>query len=216
MRFLFRSLILALLLGASGKLALGQSPNSDRCDWADCKTRKEPVPAAGDTWTAPAGSLPRCSAADRSGCADQCRREFDSRYHSCVDGCLAKRCVVPTPTPVPQPGQEVGAPCVEIESPICNEDCKTETSSRQPRCRRDCLQKACPEASAMDITSESLDPGTFRCERCKKRFEISCTRNCSIGMIGSYNGLESYGCQKACVMTNCSKSCGIGLPFQLK
>ncbi|MBN8550836.1 MAG: hypothetical protein J0M12_16090, partial [Deltaproteobacteria bacterium] len=77
----------------------------------------------------------------------------------------------------------------------------------------DCLQKACPEASAMDVTKESLDPGSFRCDRCTATCEVSCKRQCGLGMIGTYNGIETYGCQKACVMASCSKSCPLKLPF---
>lgn len=208
MKFALACLLLAGTI-CPGAAAFAQSAGSERCDWADCA----PAKTTPDSWKVAPSSLPRCTAGDRSVCGGECRKEFDDRFHACVDTCLSKRCVVPTPTPVPQPDQEVGAPCVEIESPICEDSCKNEAGSRQPRCRRDCLQKACPDASPMDVTSEGLDPGTFRCERCKKRIEITCSRNCSLGMTGTYGGLERYGCQRACVMANCNKACGIRLPF---
>jgi hypothetical protein len=153
--------------------------------------------------------LPVCGRGERALCGEDCRKEFDSKYHACVDTCLAKVCVQPTPTPKALANQDVGAPCVEIESPICDDDCRIETSSRQPRCRRDCLQKACPDASQAEIVNESLDPGSYRCDRCRKRYQQSCNRQCSFGGYATfpYGGLEQYGCEKACIMTSCSKSC---------
>ena len=209
MRFGLAVLCAFMCWSGSPNIAMAAPSTADRCDWAECAKPK----ATSGGWTVDSSSLPRCTPLDKSTCGDECRREFDDRYHVCVEGCLSKRCVVPTPTPPPGSSAEIGAPCVEIESPICNDNCKSEISARQPRCRRDCLQKACPEANGMEITSESLDPGTYRCQRCKKSYEISCTQQCLLGTSGTHSGLAGYGCQKACVMLNCSKRCGSLSPF---
>lgn len=193
-------------------LAIAMEAAADnRCQWADCTI----TPAPKDAWTIGSDSsgapLPVCKPSDKAACAETCRKEFDSRYRHCVNSCMQQRCVVPTPEPTPGPDGEIGAPCVEIESPICEEQCAGESSSLRPRCRRDCLQRACPDTNALDIAKESLDPGTFRCDRCRKRYEVSCARQCALGMIGTFAGLERWGCEKACLITYCSKSCGTNL-----
>lgn len=181
-----------------------------RCEWAECQV----PPATTDTWQAAAPDrLPTCSSADKNFCAESCRREFDTRFKQCVDTCMQKRCVAPTPSPTPGGPQQVGSPCVEIESPVCENNCQIESTARRPRCRRDCLQRACPDTNQMDITKESLDPGAFRCDRCQSRFEIICNQNCTFGMIGTFPGIERWGCQKACIMFNCSRTCGSKLAF---
>lgn len=212
----FRAVFAALILLPATVSAQGSS----RCEWAAC----DPTPASTaasskEQWTV--SEAPRvlpapqavCTAADRNACAGECRREFDDRYHRCVDACLSTRCVRPTPSPTPGPATGIAAPCVEIESPVCVEDCKTQPESRRPRCRRDCLQRACPDSSPADVAAESLDPGTFRCERCRKRMEMTCARDCSLGVISGIAGIEQWGCQKACLIANCRNACGISFPF---
>lgn len=201
-------------------VAHAAAQSASRCDWAACDPTAAPtLSAAKEEWTVKGeraterSPLAVCTAADRSVCAGNCRREFDDRYHRCVDACLSERCVRPTPNPTPGPATGVAAPCVEIESPICVEDCKGQAESRQPRCRRDCLQRACPDASPADVAAESLDPGTFRCERCRKRMEITCARDCSLGVISGIAGIEQWGCQKACLIANCRNACGVSFPF---
>ncbi len=177
-----------------------------RCEWAQCS----PGTPAASSWTVEQGNggASVCGVGDKAACAEQCRREFDAKYKRCVETCLGGRCVQPTPVPSKGPEQSIGSPCVEIESPACQEQCVTESSGKQPRCRRDCLQRACPDASQLDIAKESLDPGTFRCERCKQQYAISCGRQCALGMLGTFPGIERWGCEKACVISYCSKSCG--------
>ena len=196
-------------------IAVAQEDAASRCDWAECRTEK---PARGDSseWTA---SLPSCEKSDEAFCGDKCHGEFDSDYHRCISKCMKSRCLRPgegRDSHNAASGTGAEEPCLILESAACEENCSGDKSSQRARCRRDCLQRACPEANQRELAGEAADPGSIQCDSCRQRNQFDCQRTC---LGGSYSrsgmavsGLAGLACEKACLMSACGKSCKMRIP----
>ena len=167
--------------------------------------------SAGDFALDTVDEKPRCGATDKNACNEQCRSEFADGFKFCVGQCMSKRCVVmPESTPAPVAERRE---CVEHESAACANECRGMESSRGSRCRRSCLMQRCPDAPPADISHEGADPGITGCRRCRSEHEMSCRRDCALGVFGAKQiGLAQLGCEKACLMGYCSKECGTRIP----
>ena len=211
---LTRLITLALLCAVSGTPLEAQRGN--RCEWAECGSGTTPEVSAPGTPLAPSPTvaLPICSGTDRARCREECRSVFDAAHHECVSRCLDGRCAPPAEPRVETP-QDARA-CLEIESTICGDQCRGETSARLTRCRYDCLTRRCPEASRAEAVEESSSPGTLACRRCEARHERQCGLTCRAGgaVAERFPGLLRFGCLKACLLSSCSGSCGAGSLFE--
>lgn len=152
-----------------------------------------------------------CSQTDHSTCAEECREFFDLAFRNCEKNCLAGKCRDETELPQAGKGSETADYCVEFESDSCVTLCLKEDSSRQKNCRRDCLSRACPNASASAVAEEALDPGTSSCNRCKKKELDSCKKLCRIqpGAFAEFpaRSLTFMACEELCVRSRCGGSC---------
>lgn len=188
------------------KQAQGQAPKEDsRCEWTDCSASAAPQERS---------TLRVCREEDRATCGDECRAEFDQQYFRCIDRCLSTRCQESAQTGARDaeraPGWESDL-CIEGESARCASECLDRGEGNQPRCRLACLGGACPNAPRKDIAEEAAKPGIVACRRCRAREERECRRACGVGFSarpeGSYSGLGSYACEKACIAGACGGGC---------
>ena len=160
--------------------------------------------------------LPDCTKRDELGCKDQCRDKFDDQFHLCVEQCLKPICAqkIVRSESEQRAEQASGTFCVETQSAECAKRCRMRDEKAAARCTRGCLLSRCPEADPMLIAKESLDPGAMGCERCRAQNERACARACAAsGGRGGFSGIAQFGCEKACLMSYCSKSCGSRVPF---
>jgi|GEM_PF-2798766 len=207
MRAFIPILVLVSTLALAPIDAESQSPEDGRCEWANCDDQSRQSAPSGD-FTTQAEERP-CDSTDRSECTDSCREEFGPDYKRCISNCLESRCSETTRRD--QDPDSLGARvyCVEIESAACVDSCSSAPQRESARCRRDCLTQRCPAANQVDIGTESIDPGSLSCSRCKQGAVEECKRDCSMGVYitGRYPGLAQYGCQKACELARCASKC---------
>jgi len=159
-------------------------------------------------------TLPICDKSDELDCKENCRTKFDDAFHKCIKECYAGRCVNKEVVEERAKREDESATqCVETESADCAEGCSKESSSKRANCRRACLMAVCPDANALDVGKESMDPGSLRCERCQSRYQPVCVRECALGIVRRHSGLVQLGCEKICVMSYCQDRCGARVPF---
>jgi hypothetical protein len=194
-----------LLLGYSGGALCNAQSRDARCEWTDC----------GDGPTTPTvGVLPECGEGDRGACGERCRTEFDKEHFRCIERCLAGRCrevvVEHRDGRRDDPFGDADL-CLEGESKECEVECRDSTHTNQARCRLDCLFRRCPSSRRSEISEEAAKPGAARCRRCRERNERDCRRSCGVGFStrpgSSFNGLGSFGCEKACLVGACGAEC---------
>jgi|GEM_PF-3672419 len=152
----------------------------------------------------PGRTLQSCTKFDRSECQQECRAEFDDRFKPCVDSCLISKCQLEEEqSSKAKRDQGVVDPCIELNSARCSDECPR-SGSYAGLCRRDCLTKSCPNASALDIGQEANSPGQLGCQRCKERNSFNCESMCQVsGHQRPVSGLTYTACIKLCQQTSC-------------
>jgi hypothetical protein len=208
--------IIVIDLLAPGACAQPPLPCSgDRCGEWIVQSTSPVVPGA---VAAPTG-LPECQKHDELDCAEECRREFGTDFHRCRTNCLRGKCSEPPPKKRDDDSRKDGELCIEIESESCETECNTTLSGSTDgaKCRRECLQRKCPNARRYDTAMEGLDPGTTACNRCEAKHQRRCERRCRSATLriptNQLPELREFGCEKLCMTSACGAECTVKNPF---